>query len=206
MAETPPYPLHDLRRDREVVFATRESPELSAHLFRAERVLPDFDRDLAAANIAKGLDVAHRHPAIPEAAAAVIVPRLLEHPALENLFACRWDPTTERLVDARWICRGSPSRVAFMLGDFAPGEVAVHNHPGATWPECPIPSEADLDAGANLIQRGVGTAIISNCLGRFVLLHPPRPPVHVAEYRSWRLGTERLGLTLYHTTLRRTER
>lgn len=163
-------------------------------------MIPGFDRDLAVAQILRGQDPAHRHPAIPEAVAAVIVPRLLEQPALENLFACSWDHAAERLVSARWICRGSRDRVVFQHGDLEPGEVAIHNHPGPCWPESPVPSDDDLEAASRLLAKGIGSALITNDLSRFLLLQPPRLPRVAFQQHHWRLGGERFGLTLHYTT------
>ena len=93
------------------------------------------------------------------------------------------------------------------FGGIDPGLVLVHNHPGATWEGQLEPSDDDLDTGGRLLLQGIGTALVSNDLGSFVMLYPPTPPAPHPTPRSWSLGGPRFGVTFrFPTPLRSSTR
>lgn len=142
-------------------------------------------RDLAVQFVRRGLDATLRDRAISDEAAVVLVATISRAPHLEHAFACGWDAERRLLTSARWIATGSPDEVRFLASDIPAGEVMLHNHPQ---PFDLTPSLTDLETGAGLRAHGIGSAIASNDLSQFVVLHPPVFPRREATVRTWRIG------------------
>jgi len=152
--------------------------------------------------IGRGLDPAHRHPAITEPAAVAMVPRLVAAPHVENLFRCGWDAGRECLTSAEWLGRGTRDRVVAVRGWLEAGDLVLHSHPGLSdFSERLEPSDTDLDTAARLAADGIGSAIVSPDLRLFLLLYPPRPATQLTTFTMYRLFSGwRWGVALTRST------
>lgn len=83
------------------------------------------------------------------------------------------DVTRSRtIVSPRAVARGNRSAVLAAARDAREGSVMIHNHPSGLLE----PSEADLAVAADIYERGIGTAIVTNAADRmYVVAEPPEP-------------------------------